>query len=393
MSRDWASNSGPRVVHLTTAHRPFDPRIFYKQLASVREAGFDAHLVAPHERTETVDGITIHGLPPPENRLERVRLQPRVLREARALDASVYQIHDPELLPLARLLKMRTGAAVVYDMHEDYRSKGAISGRTIRVIERWAFSWLDHILFAEKSYRPILIDRSVGASYIPNYVAPVVETGSASEPEGGLSARPRLLYTGTISETRGLRTMIELATLIRENGRAEVVELVGICRYPEQRRRAERKIRRQGLASVLTRVGWDAYVDPPALWARYQHADVGLALFERHPNYRHSIPTKFYECLHFGLPLICSDVPLWREFIERTDCGAVVPPGDPSAVLEVLDAWNTQPDRYGQLAKNARAAAEDYRWGPVGERLVEIYRDLIGDADRQQAEEGSSTIE
>lgn len=369
-----------RVVHLTTVHRPFDPRIFYKQLASARDAGFDVHLVAPHDEAETVDGITIHGLPRPRNLLDRLRLQLRVLQKARALDASLYQIHDPELLPLARLLKMRTGAAIVYDVHEDYRSKGPIAGRTIRGLEQWAFSWLNHVLFAEKSYRSILSDRPVDASYIPNYVAPVLETKSTSESKGGLSARPRLLYTGTISETRGLRTMIEMATLIREDDRAEIVKLVGICRYEEQRAWAERRIRRRDLDPVLTRVGWDAYVDPPELWAHYPDADVGLALFQPHPNYRHSIPTKFYECLHSGIPLICSDFPLWREFVERHDCGAVVPPGDPSAVLDVLDRWTVQPDRYAELVQNARAAATNYRWGPVGERLVGIYRDKIGDA-------------
>jgi glycosyltransferase involved in cell wall biosynthesis len=106
---------------------------------------------------------------------------------------------------------------------------------------------------------------------------------------------------------------------------------------------------------------------------------VGLALFERHPNHVGSIPTKFYEYLHYGLPLICSDFPLWRRFVERHECGAVVPPGDPRAVLDVLDTWQAHPERYRRCADNARAAASQYRWAEMGERLVNRYRVLLGD--------------
>jgi glycosyltransferase involved in cell wall biosynthesis len=111
----------------------------------------------------------------------------------------------------------------------------------------------------------------------------------------------------------------------------------------------------------------------------YRRADVGLALCEPHPNHVGSLLTKFYEYLHYGLPLICSDFPLWRRFVEEHECGAVVPPGDPEAVLNVLDRWQAHPDRYRQCAENARAAAPQYRWAPMEERLVNRYRCLLDD--------------
>ncbi|PSQ70581.1 MAG: hypothetical protein BRD26_04460 [Bacteroidetes bacterium QH_1_64_81] len=69
-----ASTSRRRIVHVTTVHHPFDPRIFYKQLASLRDAGFDTHLIAPHERSESVNGIPIHALPIPSSRGARLAL-------------------------------------------------------------------------------------------------------------------------------------------------------------------------------------------------------------------------------------------------------------------------------------------------------------------------------
>jgi len=372
------SNAQQRIVHVTTVHQPFDPRIFYKQLASLRDAGFDAHLVAPHDRDEEVRGISIHPIPRAESRRHRMVLQPQVFRKARVLDAALYQVHDPELLPLAFLLKKATGARIVYDMHENYRSKGAVLGRVLRALERWAFRWLDHVLIAEESYRSIVEDSSVPHTYIANYFRPIGDQKPVVSTEVNEPPR-RLLYTGTLSVSRGLQTMIDLSTEIRRADRPETVALVGVCHIDEQRTWAEEQIRAGELDDVVECVGWDAYVPPSAMPPHYRWADVGLALCEPHPNHMGSLLTKFYEYLHYGLPLICSDFPLWRRFVKTHECGAVVPPGDPDAVLDVLDTWRAHPERYRQCAENAQAAAPKYQWESMGERLVERYRSLLSE--------------
>ena len=383
-----SSTSRRRVVHMTTVHHPSDPRIFHKQLASLRDAGFDAHLIAPHEHDEQVQGISIHALPRPETRWHRLALQPQVFKRALALDAALYQVHDPELLPLAFLLKRTIGVRVVYDMHENYRSKGALLGRGLRALERWAFRWVDHVLLAEESYRSIVEDHAVPHTYIANYFRPIGDEDPVDTVE--ISETPtRLLYTGTLSDSRGLRTMVELAAEIQRTGRLETVELVGVCHHEDQRARAEERIRAERLDDVIERVGWDTYVPPSAMPTHYRRADVGLALFEPHTNYRRSLPTKFYEYLHYGLPLLCSDVPLWRRFVEQHACGAVVPPGEPSAVLDVLNEWQAHPERYWQCAENARAAAPQYRWETMGERLVDLYRRLLNDSSLKEPVTGS----
>jgi glycosyltransferase involved in cell wall biosynthesis len=377
------SDSAARVVHLTTVHQPFDPRIFYKQLGSLVAAGFDAHLIAPHSRSEAVEGIVVHPLPEPTGRGQRVALQPEAFRMARRLDADLYQIHDPELIPLAFALKKRTGAAIVYDMHENYRSKGPVVGRALRALEQWCFRWVDHVLIAEDSYRSAVAAAPVEHTYIANYAKPLGEQAEAPHGEEGPSPPPtRLLYTGTVSNGRGLDTMMDLAGTVRARGRPESLAIVGICRYPEQRAAATARMDREGLGPVLTRIGWDTYVPPTEMPPHYRRADVGLALCEPHPNLTGSLLTKFYEYLHYGLPIICSAFPLWNDFVEEHGCGAVVPPGDVEAVLDVLDRWRRDPEVYRRRVRNARAAASQYRWEAMGDRLVDVYRRVLGGATR-----------
>ena len=385
-----ASTSRQRVVHVTTVHQPFDPRIFYKQLVSLHDAGFDTHLIAPHEQTEQVQGISLHALPRPNTRGHRLSLQPQVFRTARRLDAALYQVHDPELLPLACLLQATTSARIVYDMHENYRSKGSVLGRFLRALERWAFRWLDHVLLAEESYRSIVDGHAVPHTYIANYFRPIGDERPLDTVE--ISETPtRLLYTGTLSASRGLRTMVEVAAQIRHADRPETLDLVGVCHHKDQRDWAEAQIRADDLGGVIERVGWDTYVPPSVMPLHYRRADVGLALCEPHPNHMRSLLTKFYEYLHYGLPIICSDFPLWRRFVETHGCGAVVPPGNPGAVLHVLDEWQAHPGRYRQCAENARAAAPQYRWEIMGERLVDRYRALLDQSFPAEQEASAET--
>lgn len=382
--------SRSRVVHVTTVHRSQDPRIFRKQVQSLSEAGFDTHLIAPHPKEEVVDGIPIHALPRRRGRLRRLTLQPSAFRRSVALHAELYHFHDPELIPCMYLVKQATGACVVYDMHEDYASRGGAMGTLLRLLETWCFRWVDHVVTAEVGYDPILEGQPISRTLIANYHRPFngdVATAKENEQSEGTedtgARQPRrLLYTGTIANDRGLDVMLDVAEAIRERGRAERLCIAGVCNRSGELRAAERRRRQKDLTDIVERVGWDRFVPPENLAQYYHDADVGLVLFDRHPNFVQSFPTKFYEYLHHGLPFICTDVPLWRSFVEENDCGAVVPPNDPEAVLQVLDRWNRNPERFRELQQNARQAAQKYRWSQMAERLVGVYEDLLSESRR-----------
>jgi len=366
-----------KVVHLTTVHHPLDPRIFHKQIKSLRDAaGYEVYLVAPHERSETIDGIPIVALPKAQGRCQRIWLQGPAYRMARALEVDCYHFHDPELIPVGYLLKRAAGARVIYDMHEDYRWHGPIEGRFIRLLERWCFSWVDHVVVANAVQKQITRSSGVPTTHIANYFKPPRELPDGTSKS---TVPTRLLYAGVMSNDggRGLSHLIDLAHTIKQTGADWQLDLVGICYRETARREAEAQIREQQLGGVIRRVGWDRYVPWNAIVPYFRAADVGVVLGTYHPNQVRKIPTKFYEYLYFGLPILCSDFPLWRRFVEQHGCGAVVPPGDIEAAAYVLRQWQSNPDEYREVSRAAQEAASKYRWKAEENKLIDIYSGLL----------------
>jgi len=365
--------STPRVVHLTTVHSPFDPRIFWKEAVSLAEAGYDVYMVAQHTHVETVKGVHVVPLTPLRGRYRRIMLQREAYATSRALNATVYHFHDPELIPLAYALKKATGAFIIYDMHEDYRWHGTVEGRVIRAMERWCFQWVDHVILAEESYSPIIPNETPSTTILNYFHSVSTAPSTLQTPDTSL----RLLYAGVVAGDRGLFHMLDLAKAIHKQGLPWTITVAGICHLARDREHAEHRIREEQLVPVVRRDGWHSYLCWPQMEPYFRTADVGLALFNAHPNMMKSMPTKFYEYMHYGLPILCSDFPLWRTFIERHACGAVVDPGNPDAILDILKSWVADPRVYQALSQAALQAAPDYRWELMEKRLLGVYERLL----------------
>lgn len=96
-----------RVVHLTSAHPRDDIRIFHKECRSLTGAGHEVTLVvADGLGDDTRDGVRIVDVGRSRGRWDRIfRATKRVRDRAIGLDKDIYHLHDPELLPVARVLK------------------------------------------------------------------------------------------------------------------------------------------------------------------------------------------------------------------------------------------------------------------------------------------------
>ena len=95
-----------KVCHVTSVHPVEDVRIFQKECVSLARAGYDIYLVQQGESYEKY-GVHIVGFGNVESsRIKRMLHTSRTAYEkALAVDADVYHLHDPELLPYGIKLK------------------------------------------------------------------------------------------------------------------------------------------------------------------------------------------------------------------------------------------------------------------------------------------------
>ncbi|KKM23935.1 hypothetical protein LCGC14_1610180, partial [marine sediment metagenome] len=110
-----------KVAQLTTVHPRYDTRILVKTSASLAERGFEVVLlVADSLEDELVSGVRIVNIGESKgNRVVKtVNRLVLMFRAAVKENADIYHFHDPELMLIAPLLKLK-GKVVIYDIHED----------------------------------------------------------------------------------------------------------------------------------------------------------------------------------------------------------------------------------------------------------------------------------
>ena len=363
-----------RVCHITTVHPADDHRILHKECVSLRQAGYDVTLIAPHAANTSIMGVPVVGLrAPARNRAERTLRRPHTAyRAAVALDADLYHFHDPDFLPYGTRLA-RAGKRVVYDAHEDvatqirYKewlpgpSRAAVA-RAIARLEAACVSRIDALVSPSLAALERLTPHQPNAVLVANYprlddTAPVTAWHDR---------RRAACYVGGITRVRGAHVLVDAMA----HAAAELY-LAGAISPPELRLELER-------SAGWPRVRYLGRVGPERVSELLARARVGVIPLQPIPNYRDAYPVKLFEYLAAGMPVVATDVPLWRKLLEAHDCGICVPPDSPrrlaAAITELLD----DDDRARAMGQRARHAAEQhYSWQTQADALVALYSELL----------------
>ena len=112
--------------------------------------------------------------------------------------------------------------------------------------------------------------------------------------------------------------------------------------------------------------------------AIFQRSKIGLLILHPERNFLVSYPTKLFEYMSAGLPVICSDFPLFREFDEGTGCCRFVDPLDPRAIADAILDLLTHPEKTEEMGRSGRQAVrERYSWESEARTLLSLYEDIL----------------
>ena len=379
-SREPHTTKKRKVVHLTSVHGPLNMRIFHKECKSLAESGYEVVLIAPDQHDRVVEGVQIKAIRKPKSRIIRMTLGAwRVYREAVRQQADLYHFHDPELLSVGLLLRAR-GAKIIYDIHEDV--PGTIAYKFylpswLRRILVPVTEWLEDAGAARLSALVVatlpIAERFSAVNHrtvvVNNY--PILKEFSASiETPWDRRDIPMTYVGGSLTRVRGIRNVVEAMSLLPES-LSPRLSLAG-------------RFTNDGLyEDLLNTPGWDR-VDHLGYITRDRVADllgrtrVGLVVIHPEPNYIRSRPTKLFEYMAAGVPVIASDFPDWREIVDAAGCGLLVPPEDPRAIANAMEYLLTHPEEACEMGRRGRQAVEGlYVWDVEKKTLLELYSSLL----------------
>lgn len=364
------------IIHLTSAHPRYDTRIFLKQCYSLAKADYKVTLiVADGKGDEMKSGIQILDVGSSKGRFDRIRNAPhRVFSEACKLDADLYQLHDPELIPIGMKLK-RMGKRVLFDSHEDvpkqmlgkpYLNKPLLwmLSKSLALYEAWACAKFDGVLAATPFIRDKFLKINHRTLDINNFPLPHEFENVSSFAE----KRSEVCYVGGIAKIRGIQEVCAAMALLKTEAR---LNLSGAFCEPA----LENKVK--SLAG-WQRVNSLGFLDRDRVREVLSRSMAGLVTLHPIINYIDALPVKMFEYMSAGIPVIASDFPLWRKIIQGNDCGLLVDPLNPAAIAHAIDYLVSHPEEAQRMGKNGRIAVETkYNWTMEEKKLLAFYDNIL----------------
>jgi glycosyltransferase involved in cell wall biosynthesis len=289
------------------------------------------------------------------------------------LNADIYHLHDPELLHIGLKLK-RLGKKVVFDWHEDvpkqllgkpYLNPLALKAlsKVFALYENYACRKFDGIIAATPFIRDKFLKINPNTVDIKNFP----QVGEIDTKVSWSEKYNEVCYIGAIGASRGIRELIhaceflETPTRLNLAGRFSVLSL-------------ETEVRAY---SGWERVNMYGYLDRNGIRDVLKRSMVGLVILHPLINYIDALPVKMFEYMVAGIPIIASNIPLWREIVEDNNCGICVNPFDPKAIAHAIDYFINNPGTAQCLGENGRQAVLNrYNWSTEREKLLNFYEKL-----------------
>jgi glycosyltransferase involved in cell wall biosynthesis len=287
-----------------------------------------------------------------------------------------------------------TRKAVVYDIHEDVqaqiltkdwipKSMRKFVARLYRIVERALLRFYDALIVVGSGLAEQYKSSSKGKVVIlANYpfvdntawleMRDEVDKGSSLDAMGSQA----VVYVGGLTQIRGVEQLLAAIAILKHQSRVPfTLKLVGPAQPPGYRQKLEDIIEESGISDVVQLVGHLPFEQALAVM---KDSAVGVVTLLNNPNYTNTIPTKMFEYMLAGLPVVCSNFPLWKDFVSSAKCGLAVNPEKPEEIAGAIAYLLEHPEEASEMGKRGqRAVFESYNWAREEEKLLALYERLL----------------
>jgi glycosyltransferase involved in cell wall biosynthesis len=300
---------------------------------------------------------------------------PRIVyKKALELNADIYNLHDPELIPIGIKFKKR-GKKVIFDSHEDVSmqilSKPYLNTFLLKMIskiyavyETYTLKKFDRILAATPFIQEKISCWHPFVTNINNY--PIIDEFDAVENEKQVDDF-FVCYVGGITEIRGIKQLVKALEYCKTNVRLKLAGNFSPILLREE---------------VMQYKGWEkvdelGFLDRVSISQVFSISSVGVVCVLPYPNHIHSQPNKIFEYMSAGIAIIASNFSSWKTIVEENGCGICVDPCKPKEIAKAIDYLVNNKEVVYIMGKNGKKIVkEKYNWKIEEKKLLEVYSEL-----------------
>jgi glycosyltransferase-like protein len=289
-------------------------------------------------------------------------------------------LHAQDCIAARAAVRVRDAGAslaVVRTVHhvDDFTTTALIDCQRQAILEP------DRVLVVSEHWKHVLRDEyGVGADVVQNGVdphrfAPVTsERRTELRRRVGADGRFVFLSVGGIEPRKGsIHLLTAMARLRRRLDPSPVLVVVGGHSFQDYAAYREDALAR--LPDLGLELGTDVMllgtVSDHELAGWYQAADA-LAF----PSLKEGWGLAVLEAMSVGLPVVASDIPVFREYLTDGQSALLAPVGRPDALADALYRLATDPDLCARLRRHGRRVADRYTWAASALRHAAIYDEV-----------------
>lgn len=311
-----------RRLVIASILKPIDDSRMLEKIAVslVKSGGFTVDIIGyPSKVRPEVEGVTLHPLAP-FRRLSFSRLfsRFRVLRKVFAIKPNLLIVNTHELLTVAVVARLLLGTRIIYDIRENYFRNILYGGTlppmirevvalSVRLKEKLTSVFFHLFLLAEQGYASEM--RFFGRRF--EVVGNKAIVSGATSTVAPARTRCNLVFTGTLAQSTGVFEAIRLAKILHDVSPDITLSIIGYCAKASDLGKLKAAISPN---KFITLTGGGQLVPHGQIMKALTTADFGIICYPPSPHTVNSIPTKLYEYLSIGLPIILQNHKPWVDW-------------------------------------------------------------------------------
>lgn len=371
----------PLICHVLSGYYRDDARILYRQCLTLKEDGFDVCIITNDGQPDgEIEGVKIFSCVQSEVLRWKTLMNAtsQFLDHCLKIDADVYQLHSPELLRLGLKLK-KFNKTVVYDAHEDMRAH-IREKEWLPPWSRWlaseladwyiniAFKKIDQIISPHPHVVKRIQDKFSKGLAISNF--PIVTKKANANRRNFLSRENIFCYSGTVYSYSNQLVISQ-----------SVASLEGVHYWIAGYMEADQEELLKN-SPGYSKIKYFGRLNKSGLANFYDQSFAGIVLYDYRRNLGNKVGSfgtnKIFEYMAAGIPIICTDFDLWRDIIDRYDCGIYIQPNDKDALTTAMATLLSDKDAAYRMGKNGRRAIEkEFNWHSQGLAYCRLMRDIL----------------